>query len=186
MSLLAMAFLLQSCTVAYYQVQNGLEVHPELNPIPDCTVTFTLTVLAHPRQLTRTPSYKDEWLAKDYQKFEKATKKVFAKRGCKARKVDNEEEAGFRIKILKSPLLSALPQEWLTGLTFGAIPSWGTRPGELFFYFEDFALAKHHTYIVDSKSYNHIILFPVFWVTIIMKNESDIYKDALNNFIQGG
>ena len=79
--------------------------------------------------------------------------------------------------------MSALPQEWLTGLTCGAIPSWGTRYGEFKYRFENTPRQTSHTYFVDRPAFNHIIVFPVFWVSFFWPDEIDLYKKALANFL---
>jgi hypothetical protein len=37
---------------------------------------------------------------------------------------------------------------------------------------------------VDTKSYNHLILFPVFWINFFTLDERRVYKDALTNFLE--
>ena len=103
---------------------------------------------------------------------------------CNATYVEKDDDATLEIHIKHLSQLSALPQEWLTGLSFGLIPSWGTRESEYTYSFKEKSTGKSHTYMVDSKSYNHLILFPVFWVSFFTLNEKRVYKNALTNFLE--
>lgn len=76
--------------------------------------------------------------------------------------------------------LSALPQEWLTGLSLGLIPSWGTRPAEVRFSFSQ--ESRTAAYVVDHKTVNHLVLFPVFWITIFLTDEGKAFENALADF----
>jgi len=119
------------------------------------------------------------------QSYYESTKEIFNKIGCSANYVENEKAANFKIKVVRYKHLSALPQEWLTGLSFGLIPSWGTRENEYQYTFENVNKNKANTYYVDKHSFNHIILFPIFWVSFFTIDEDKVYKEALTNFIEG-
>lgn len=57
---------------------------------------------------------------------------------------------------------AAAPQEWLTGLSFGIIPSWSTRH-ELkivFELFDDDVVIKKWEYLPKNLAINHLIFFP--------------------------
>ncbi|HET6464547.1 MAG TPA: hypothetical protein VFH55_02920 [Nitrospiria bacterium] len=178
------ALMLQSCTVAYLQIQNGLKTNPSAEIRPECAVKFSVFVDDNPRLNTRVVQYKKEEIGQIRNAYIRATREVFTKQGCTANYVEKDQDANFMIQVSISEMWSALPQEWLTGLSLGLIPSWGTRPGEYVFTFEDVETKKSHSYIVDKKSFNHLILFPIFWVTFITSNQIHIYKTALTNFIQ--
>ncbi len=77
----------------------------------------------------------------------------------------------------------ALEQEYCTGLTFGLIPSWGTRPNEFCYTFELVGEKAAHCYYIDGKSYNHVILFPLFLINLITLDESRVYRKALHNYL---
>lgn len=58
---------------------------------------------------------------------------------------------------------AAAPQEWLTGLSLGVIPSWATRH-ELkltFDLFDDGASVRHWEYMTKSLWINHLLVFPI-------------------------
>jgi hypothetical protein len=58
---------------------------------------------------------------------------------------------------------AAAPQEWLTGLSFGVIPSWATRH-ELKLTFELFdggTSVRQWDYMPESLSINHLLVFPI-------------------------
>ena len=127
---------------------------------------------------------KDDKLQQLKDKYLKETKNVLNNMGCKHEYADNKDGANLKIDILYQPLYSALGQEWLTGLSFGAIPSWGTRPAEAIFVLSNPKTKRKEKYIVDQKSYNHIILTPFIWVNAITDNEYNSYKEAVTDFIK--
>jgi hypothetical protein len=182
--ILGVSLVLQSCTIAHYQIANKLHTHAGIKSKNSCNISYHISIDTNPRQFTRKPQYNDDQLKKDNEVYVQSTEKVFTDHGCAVQKVEIAEEADFKIEITQSPLWSALPQEWLTGLSFGAIPSWGTREREYTFGFNDIKLKKEHIYVIDNKSYNHIILFPVFWITFVTLDKGDVYAEALSNFLE--
>ena len=68
--------------------------------------------------------------------------------------------------------------------TFGLIPSWGTRPNEYTYTFSNISNGASHEYSIDNVSFNHLVLFPVFWVTFLTLDESKEFESALENFIE--
>lgn len=182
--LLLFTFILESCTVAYYKVRNELEPNISKADGMACARKFSVSVLAVPRQLTRVPQYHLERFRKERLEFIHTAEETLSKNGCSVIFVEEEDEANFKIRVTISPLWSALPQEWLTGLSFGLLPSWGTRPSEFTFEFEDTETKAKHAYIVDQKSYNHLILFPFFWITFLTLDQTDVFEESLTNFIE--
>ena len=89
----------------------------------------------------------------------------------------------LQIKVEEMQQLSALPQEWLTGLSLGLIPSWGTRPAELRFTFTQGS--RSAAYVVDDKRVNHLVLFPVFWLSFLLVDNEAEFERALNDFTTG-
>jgi hypothetical protein len=176
------AFLLQSCTVAYYDLRNELK-GPE-KPKLSCFVKYSVDLVSG--GYTNTFGFKEtkkEWMEKEKQRFVADTRDVLSAKGCEAAYVQDENSATLQIQVKHLAYVSALPQEWLTGLSFGLIPSWGTRPSEYTYVFDDKSSGWSHTYTVDNKSYNHLILFPVFWISFFTLDENRVYKNALNNFL---
>lgn len=184
-SLIAIVSLaLQSCTIEHFQISNKLRATTAARTNALCNVRYFISVNANPRQNTRKPQYNADRLKKDTENYIRATETTFAGHGCMVHRVEKSEEANFKIDIMQSPLWSALPQEFLTGLSVGAIPSWGTREGEYWFGFSNIELMKQHTYIIRRKSYNHIILFPVVWINFITQDKVDVYAESLANFLE--
>jgi len=186
LSLLAafcLSIILQGCTLSYYELRD------ELAPIAssdkgggcDFSYSFTMDDSLRFRTIGTQPNPR---AAQDVEKYVNATQGVFAQKGCKTSKVEDQNKAEFRIDVIRAPQLSALPQEWLTGLTAGAIPSWGTRYGEFQYTFTNVPQNKNHTYFVDRPSFYHIIVFPVFWLSFIWADEINLYKRALTNFLE--
>lgn len=174
---------LQSCTIAHYKIRNTLPTDAALTTLDSCNVRFHIVVSADPRRFSRKPGYKDAALKKDTEEFVQSTEKVLGQQGCTVAKVENAEEANFNIEIWESAP-SGAGIEFLTGLSAGVIPSWGTSEGEYKFTFTDLASAKDHTYLIDEKSYNHITLVPVSWITFVLLDKQAIYKKALANFLE--
>ena len=106
---------------------------------------------------------------------------VLLERKC----VPSDSGAGevLQIKVEEMQELSALPQEWLTGLSLGLIPSWGTRRAEIRFTFTQGT--RTAAYLVDDKRVNHLVLFPVFWLSFILANNEAEFEKALNDFTSG-
>jgi tetratricopeptide (TPR) repeat protein len=175
--------LFQSCSIVHYQVRN--ELHDPSDGFKGaCNIQYFVSVEGIPRQITRTPTYDEERLKKDKDEYRHATQEILTQKGCTAEVVETEKDANLKIHIIISPFWSALPQEWLTGLSFGLIPSWGTRPGEYVYVFEDKDAKKGHSYFIDQKTYNHLILFPLIWVNWITPDRIDAYQKALTNFME--
>ena len=46
-----------------------------------------------------------------------------------------------------------------------------------------FTKAVLETYALDIKSYSHIVLFPVFWVSFLTPSEPRLFERALQQFL---
>ncbi|MDR2213359.1 MAG: hypothetical protein LBE21_07020 [Pseudomonadales bacterium] len=114
--------------------------------------------------------------------YARAIREILLSRGCTASYVAMDGALDIRIKHMA--YVSALPQEWLTGLSLGLIPSWGTRPPEYEYTFENHVSGFSRTYTVDVTTYNHLILFPLLWVNLLLPMEKDRFKTALVNFLE--
>ena len=179
------ALLLSSCTVAHYQIRNSLTNASQEHSKP-CDIKYSLDITSGSRTNTfGVRDSKEDEMQKLRRKYIESTKKVLNKNGCTATYVITEGEANFKVRVERLRNISALPQEWLTGLSFGLIPSWGTRPSQYIYTFDDTETKKQNIYYIDEKSYNHLILFPVFWVTFIMLDEFNVYEKSLSNFTEG-
>jgi hypothetical protein len=167
--------MLLSCGISYYQVRNKLSGNSSQGYDEACDIKYFISI--------EMPEV--AWARKHKNKYIESTQEIFDKKRCAARRVDHEEDANFKIRIAISYQINALPQEWLTGLSFGLIPSWGTRPGVLKYTFGNMGTKQGHTYFIDEKSYGHILLFPISWITFITLDEMDVYKKTLTNFLEG-
>lgn len=175
-------FMLYGCTVANYQLRNELLESREQST---CDITFTLelessaytnTFGANPHEVEALNALKSSYID--------STKEAMRDLGCNSIYTDDAASANFTIKVKRQIQLSALPQEWLTGLSLGLIPSWGTRYDQFIYTFENKESKKSFSYEVDQNSYNHLVLFPVFWVTFFTLDEQKIYKSAITNFVK--
>jgi hypothetical protein len=117
------------------------------------------------------------------KEYIESTKEIFNKYGCKANYVETEQDANFKIRVVRFRNISPLPQEALTVLSFGLIPSWGTKEKVIEYSFNDISKNRSHGYYIDEHTYNHILLFPIFWINFISMDENRTYKETLTDFI---
>jgi hypothetical protein len=176
--------LLQACTIAVNNIRNPLPNNTETSK-STCNIKYSLVIDSAVFTNTFGKSNTEyTQVNKIKTKYIAATNEALQSIGCHSVYTDNPKSANFVIDIKRQNYVSALPQEWLTGLSLGLIPSWGTRPAQYLYAFTNKADGKSHSYTVDIKSYNHIILFPVFWISFITADEYRTYKKALINFVK--
>jgi hypothetical protein len=196
------ALLLQSCSVSYLQLRNELRENPSSAYGQPCNVKYSIFIEGHKKRVDvgdvgwrqRDSLHEDrpqeriaaiqKILDDRLQKYIEPTQEIISKKGCAANYIEHEEEANLKIRIVASGFgLHTAPQDWLTGLSFGLIPSWKTQKDGYKYYFENVSMKREHSYSVDKKTFAHLILFPIFWVTFITLDEMDVYKKALINFL---
>jgi hypothetical protein len=175
--------LLSGCTVATYELQSQLENPVALNN--KCNIVFGVT-LESSRQtnslgIKQDAKEKIETLSEDYIK---STSAALTELGCKYSFSSLETDIDLIIKIERKLQLSALPQEYLTGLSLGLIPSSGTKYGQFVYSFQFTETDKKFIYKVNQTNYNHLFIAPIFWVSFITANEQKTYQEAIINFIK--
>ena len=177
-----MALFLSGCTIVTYELRDEL---PENSSVAPCDITFTLDLQSgsHTNSFGANP-HQVEALKELQQSYITSTTKTLSELGCISNQASNSSEANFSVNVSRQLQLSALPQEWLTGLSLGLIPSWGTKQGQYVFTFTNNDSGQTYSYKIDQNNYNHIVLFPVFWVTFFTADEQGAYKRALTNFIK--
>lgn len=182
LALVALAAL-QACTIAYNDLRG--KIGGMATPAKDCIINYFLIFSSgHYTNTFGAQETREDRAGKIRRGYIRDTQTALAEIGCKATNVSDPAEATLEIVVERLPHISALPQEWLTGLSLGVIPSWGTRPSEYRYSFKDKRSGKSHTYAVDTKSFNHLALFPFFWITFLTANESGVYKNAVTNFME--
>lgn len=178
--------ILQSCTFTRYSIRNASEYEAPAtsNSSSPCTFRYSISGRYQPR-LIHIDSFllEGELNQKALDKYIEATEKAFQEMGCKAEQAERNGASNFNIELVVSPLISALPQEWLTGLSLGILPSWGTRHGEYIFRFTNKNSNRNATYYLDRFAFNHLIVFPVFWLSFMGQDEIDFYKKTLIEFV---
>lgn len=181
-SLILSTFFLSGCSIITYDLRDEL---PKGEEQSSCNISFALDLKSgsHTNTFGAKP-HEIEALEKLNQHYVASTLNTLSNLGCKASQAPSVAEANFTIQVSRQLQLSALPQEWLTGLSFGLIPSWGTKYGQFVFTFTNNGSGHSYSYTVDQNNYNHIILFPVFWVLFFTANEQKAYISALTNFIK--
>lgn len=175
---------LQGCTVAYYKTDDNLNTFRENTSEKSCVINYSLAISAERRKLTTGTKEMISWANEAKAKYLASSEKVFKEQDCSANYEEDEGKASFIINVKIFPYHSALPQEWLTGLSFGLIPSWGTRQKEYTYAFTNKVESTHQLYSIDNVSFSHIVLFPVFWITFWTPDELRAFEKALENFIK--
>lgn len=173
---------LSGCSIVTYELRDEL---PETNSAASCDITFLLDLdsSSHTNSFGANP-HQVEALKELRESYITSTTNTLNDLGCIAKQTPIIAEANFSVNISRQLQLSALPQEWLTGLSFGLIPSWGTKYEQYVFTFTHNDSGQTYSYKIDQNNYNHIILFPVFWVIFFTADEQEAYKSALINFIK--
>lgn len=169
------------CSIVTYELREEL---PETTTIGACDITFALDL----KSGYHTNSFGAELdQIKEFkmlrQSYINSTKNALSDLGCVSKQAKKLSEANFSIDVSRQLQLSALPQEWLTGLSLGLIPSWGTKYGQFVYTFTNSDKGQKYSYKIDQNNYSHISLFPVFWLTFFTADEQRSYKRALTNFI---
>ena len=175
---------LQGCTVGWYSLQDvSEEVAAGNNKTWNCPANFELDV--NMNYYTNTYSNKKakpENISKIKRQLSLSTEKALKDLGClSGNDLGATKNKILFIKVTEQKYLSALPQEWLTGLSFGIIPSWGTRPGLWQFEFKQGDYER--TFSVDDTRFNHLIALPVFWLSFPLMNIESEFEKALNEFV---
>ena len=175
--------MLQSCSISYLELRNELDSANNSNA-DYCEVSFSLSYNSADYTNTYGVVERREKYLSDVEKYRVSKTLEFLRNmGCDSVYVDKNKGATLNIAILEQRQFSALPQEWLTGLSLGLIPSWGTREAQYIYDFKNTVTGKSKTYYVDEKSFAHILLLPVFWITFFTLDEGEKYEDALKDFI---
>jgi hypothetical protein len=175
-------FPMHGCTIATYELRDELKAS-DRQASCDITFSFELESSSHTNTYG-TNQHVDEALKELKIDYINSTIEALNKLDCSAKYSEDADRSILSIYVKRQVQLSALPQEWLTGLSFGLIPSWGTRYSQFIFTFDNKQSEKTFTYEVDQNSYNHLILFPVFWVTFFTADEQGVYRSAIANFIK--
>ena len=175
------ALLLQSCSIAYYDLRNEIK-GPE-KPKSSCIVKYSINITGGLNSnmfgFIKIPKNR---LGKMEQKFVAITHDVLASKGCEDIYVPDKNDATLEIQI-REAAVSPPPQGWITYNTFGVVPSWSTTPSVYIYVFDDKPSGRSHTYTVDMTLINHLIFLPVFWISFFTADESRLYQNALNNFL---
>lgn len=177
------AILLQGCTVGWYSLR--WEQNSSLSNKSNawaCPTNYEIEVKSsHYTNTFGEKNARTEHLAKVQNELNAATVAVLTELGCNLDGSEIMDQSySLKITVTEQNFASALPQEWLTGLSLGLIPSWGTRPDRWKF---QFSLGENsQAFYVDDTRFNHIIAFPVFWLTFPLMNVESEYKASLRDF----
>lgn len=92
----------------------------------------------------------------------------------------------LEIKVSEFSLGGACTQEYLTGLSFGLIPSWCTRPDLFKFDFilnKDNGFCRQTTYSVSATTVSHLVVIP-FALSQPDNRPLTLYQASLKDFLQ--
>jgi hypothetical protein len=181
-AVLLSALSIQACTLARLQIRDPLPTTPQ--PAPSaCEVRYSLSLYEVYRTNTAgTHVIVDKRLEDDRAKYVRATNEALHEAGCAGTlEISPSQEVDLQVAIHAQPNLSAAPQEWLTGLSGGLIPSWATVESQYQFRFTD--TRGSHSYAIDEKRLSHLVLAPVCWMTFKTADPYRIYKAAVRNFL---
>ena len=175
---LILAALLTGCTVAWHD----LRMESKSSSGWQCPKTLGLTLNSgHTTHIFGTKEEKPTLVKEKELRYRHLAEQILQRRGCGLK--DSANGGALNIEIVELQQLSALPQEWLTGLSLGLIPSWGTRRAEIQFKFsQDQRVA---VYSVDDKRINHLVLFPIFWISFLLPDSEKEFEKAFNDFATG-
>jgi len=187
-AILISALILQSCSVSYLELKNELKENALSGSGygQPCDIRFYIKLTGYRVRAKPGPPtwmYLDSFHEDRLREYIVATQQLVRNKGCTASYVEHEEEANLRIQIARLRVGGTAPQDYLTGLSFGLIPSWKTVEGAREFSFENVSEKKKHYYTVDQKTFAHLILFPIFWVTFLTLDDMSKYENALTNFL---
>jgi len=175
---MVLSSLISGCTVGW------LDTRVDTRAQSGWKCPTTLSVVVNSGSTTNTfgpRSAEPERIKEAEGRYRKVAERTLRQRQCVLSEGATGEALEIRIEEMQQ--VTALPQEWLTGLSLGLIPSWGTRPGEVRFSFSQGA--RTSTYLVDDKRVNHLVLFPVFWLSFVLSNNEEEFTEALRDFATG-
>ncbi len=164
LALLVLLFVPVGCTIVWHTTSPEISSPTRDHPSNDRLLAYRLTYRApHLAEFV----YKNASL-----KFRKSIESAIERAGLRL-----ASEDGAKI-LLDVQVSESQPRgagvEWVTGLTLGAIPTWTTREGTFEFVLvvceTDRVLASHQ-YLVNTKTFNWILVLPVFWINAFTWND---------------
>ena len=177
-----LSFFLNACTVITYELRNKLA---QIENSAPCEIIFTLNLQSiYSTNSFGEQSHEIEKIKKIKENYVSNTLNTLTNLDCSAKQTANITESNFSINVSRQLQLSALPQEWLTGLSFGLILSWGTKYAQYVFTFSHHDSGASYSYTIDQNHYSHLMLFPVSWITFFTADEHSAYTKALKNFMK--
>lgn len=169
--------LFSSCTLITYHLKKPSPAEGLAGCPGGPTATFHIT-------LSGDRENDVAWQEKRTAEFVRTTEELLAKHDCGANRVSSSDDAGLRIDVeYRGAYAGTRPQDWLTGLSLGLIPSWRTEKDVWSISFEDSSSGIRTRYSVDELDVSHLILTPFVWVSFIQKDGEREYKKALNNYL---
>ncbi len=187
--LLFIFVIIQGCSVRYYTLENKISTHRESVKNKESyknkeNLKFSIKVDGERYFRTRISKFSHKQLKKIREKYTNVTVELLTAKGYKPEEVAISKGNNLLIDISEVPHIGAVGVEYLTGLSFGLIPSWPTRKQQYIYKFTTIKNMKSHKYWVNDKRFNHLIAFPVFWIIFFVDNPIDKYKEALENFLE--
>lgn len=116
----------------------------------------------------------------EYENYKLATQSFFNKNGVNSNIIKDPNSAALKI-VINRKRFRTLPQEWLTGLSFGLIPSGGTRYDRYVYSIE--YLNDRISIHLDETTVNHLIFTPICFIQLPFVTEIPTYKMVLSRYI---
>lgn len=173
--ILCLAGSLGACTVGWTEVRTGSKQAGSPWQCP-ARVEFALSS-GHTTNTYGAKPATEAQLAEVQAAYRGTVLELLAAKGCR---LDGSGVGTLRIDVDDLQQVSALPQEWLTGLSFGLIPSWGVRPAEVTYAFSQGD--RTAVFYVDDRRVNHLVLTPVFWLNFLLNRPQADFATAFENF----
>jgi hypothetical protein len=189
--LLLFSLLLSSCTTGSLTLKNKISKTPTFPLSPHTKIKkdipemiFFIKIDGRKYFRTMVSEFSEKDMKELTNAYTKATKKVLKEKHFHPIQTFNQAKSDLVINISLTPFVGSVGVEYLTGLSFGVIPSWVTLKKQYNFDFKYSKTGQEHKYWVNAFRFNHWVVFPIWWTLFLADNQYDKYKEALLDFIE--
>lgn len=165
------------CTVGWLELRTESKTTGELRYPSKVTITLKNGTMTDASGYTDNES---KYIERKQARYKKIVERALCARPDESTYAEVSDV--LSIEINEVGYYEPLEQEFLTGLSFGIIPSWGTRSGQFRFSFAQGN--RTATYAVDDRRINHLIFLPVFWISFVYMDEETMFEKALDDFLR--
>lgn len=169
--LLLLIIFFHGRTVGNYK-SHGLTKGTVTSGQKDCKISYFIEVEGFHKDRSKN----------ELTKYSERAEKIMESLHCKSVRLTEPMQNGLLINVQYGGHGGASPEDFITGLTLGIIPSRTTRNNMYIYSISDGANSKD--YSLDQVSYSHFVLFPFIWVNILADSEYDHFGYVLADFIK--